>query len=164
MCIRDRLQSLLLTKHLVVIGASMTDPNVVRLTHEVDAYRREHKQSPLTAYGTVLDAGPSSPSQKMLWEDQLDWVDLTAVGIGSGPRALEILVDLIGMYASQDSSWLLDERFSGLLDEGQRKFAQRVRELASDPAVAHETWAPLREALNLLGVRNLRPEPVTPQS
>lgn len=158
------LQSLLLTKHLVVIGASMTDPNVVRLTHEVDAYRREHKQSPLTAYGTVLDAGPSSPSQKMLWEDQLDWVDLTAVGIGSGPRALEILVDLIGMYASQDSSWLLDERFSGLLDEGQRKFAQRVRELASDPAVAHETWAPLREALNLLGVRNLRPEPVTPQS
>ena len=62
------LQSLLLTKHLVVIGASMTDPNVVRLTHEVDEYRQAHQDAPHNAYGTVLDVGLPSPSQARLWK------------------------------------------------------------------------------------------------
>lgn len=150
------LQSLLLTQHLVIIGASMTDPNVVRLTHEVDAYRTEHKQAPRSAYGTVLDAGPSSPSQARLWEDQLDWVDLVGTGIGSGPRTLEILLDRVGMFAARDSSWLLDERFSALLDDKQQDFARRVRDLAADPALGDETWAPLRDSLSALGVKNTR--------
>lgn len=149
------LQSLLLTQHLVIVGASMTDPNIVRLTHEVDAYRKEHMESPHTAYGTVLDAGPSSPSQARLWKDQLDWVDLVAHGIASGPRTLEILLDLVGMHASTDSSWLIDERFSGLLDNEQRDLAQRVRELAGDPAIRNETWAPLRDSLRALGATEI---------
>lgn len=146
------LQSLLLTKHLVIIGASMTDPNVVRLAHEVDAYRKEHGQRPRGAYGTVLDAGSSSASQGRLWKGQLDWVDLPGMGIGSGPRTLEILLDRVGMFASSESSWLLDPRFSGLLRDDDQKLAQRVRELAVDVSRSNYTWRPLRDALMSLGV------------
>lgn len=124
------LQSILLTKHLVVTGASMTDPNVVRLTHEVDGYRQAHQDAPHNAYGTALDVGPPSPSQARLWKGQLDWVTLAENEIGGGPRALEILLDLVGMHASRDASWLLDPRFAGLLDADQRGFAEKVQELA----------------------------------
>ena len=149
------LQSLLLTKHLLVVGASMTDPNVVRLTHEVDEYRRTHGQQPLDAYGTVLDVGPSSPAQQRLWEDQLTWVDLSVLGVGSGSRALEILLDRVGMYASRDSSWLLDRRFSGLLDESQRELADRVRDLAAD-LPDDPIWSVLRESLASLGLTSAK--------
>lgn len=149
------LQSLLLTKHLVVVGASMTDPNVVRLTHEVDEYRRTHGQQPLEAYGTVLDVGPSSPAQQRLWEDQLTWVDLSDLGLGSGARALEILLDRVGMHASRDSSWLLDRRFSGLLDESQRELADRVRDLAAD-LPDEPIWSVLRDSLASLGLTSAK--------
>lgn len=152
------LQSLLLTKHLVVIGASMTDPNVVRLTHEVDEYRSAHQEAPHEAYGTVLDVGPPSPSQARLWEHQLDWVALGDNEIGSGPRALEILLDLVGMHASRDASWLLDPRFAGLLDGGQRDFAEKVQELAWDGALRDPTWGPLRQALITIGAKDLVPQ------
>lgn len=152
------LQSLLLTKHLVVIGASMTDPNVVRLTHEVDEYRSAHQEAPHEAYGTVLDVGPPSPSQARLWEHQLEWVSLGHNEIGSGPRALEILLDLVGMHASRDASWLLDPRFAGLLDTGQRDFAEKVQELAWDRALRDPTWGPLRQALITLGAKDVVPQ------
>ncbi|EKA62084.1 hypothetical protein B277_03490 [Janibacter hoylei PVAS-1] len=146
------LQSLLLTKHLMVVGASMTDPNVLRLIHEVDAYRDEHGQARDGDYGTVLDAGPTSPGQTRLWEGQLDWVDLTRQGIGSGPRTLEILLDLVGVFASRDSSWVLDERFGSLLEPSDREFAERLRQIAVDTP-SGETWAPLRRVLDELGIK-----------
>ncbi|WP_082573150.1 MULTISPECIES: SIR2 family NAD-dependent protein deacylase [unclassified Nocardioides] len=36
------LQSLLMTRHLLVVGVSLNDDNVVRLAHEVQAYRESH--------------------------------------------------------------------------------------------------------------------------
>ncbi|MGW3547015.1 hypothetical protein ACWDHH_04450 [Janibacter hoylei] len=63
-------------------------------------------------------------------ESQLDWVALADNEIGCGPRALEILLDLVGMHASRDASWLLDPSFAGLLDADQRGFAEKVQELA----------------------------------
>lgn len=146
------LQSLLLTKHLVFIGASMTDPNILRLMHEVDEYRTSHGQSPRTAYGTVLDVAASGRAQARLWENQLTWVDLPGKDIGSGARTLEILLDRVGMFASSNSSWLLDQRFEGLLDERHRRFAVKVRELAEDDILMSSTWAPLREALTTMGI------------
>ena len=53
------LQSLLLTKHLLVVGASLTDDNVVRLAQEVQAYRELHHED---AGQWVATASPQAPS------------------------------------------------------------------------------------------------------
>ena len=37
------LQSLLMTEHLLVVGVSLNDDNIVRLAYEVQAYRGAHK-------------------------------------------------------------------------------------------------------------------------
>lgn len=70
------LQSLFLTHHLLVIGASMTDDNVIRLAHEVQAYREDHHQEQ-SEFGTVLHPSNRGRSiRAQLWEGQLDWVHL----------------------------------------------------------------------------------------
>lgn len=149
------LQSLLLTKHLLVVGASLTDDNVIRLAHEVQAYRDEHQDgSTPRPFGTVLDASPSGDRVRArLWEGQLDWVHLADLGAGSSHRALELLLDRVGVHASRDSSWLLDERFAGLLaSDVDRGIAARARALSDELADAEEaTWGPLRTRLGELG-------------
>ena len=50
------LQSVLLTKHLLVIGTSLTDDNVLRLAYEVQAYRVHHRPKSEETFGTQLDA------------------------------------------------------------------------------------------------------------
>jgi hypothetical protein len=148
------LQSLLLTKRILIVGASMSDDNVVRLAHEVEAYRAENQTGARPPIGTMLDVG-GDPVRKRLWEGQLDWLMLGESGI-AGPRAIELFLDRVGFHAARDSSWLLDERFSGLLDDpDDRALAERVRELydALSPARPETKWKPLIEQLQRLGAR-----------
>jgi hypothetical protein len=55
------LESMMMTRHLLIVGASLTDDNVLRLTHEVAGFRAEHgsEQQP---FGTVLDVEAAVPT------------------------------------------------------------------------------------------------------
>ena len=148
------LQSVLLTKHLLVIGTSLTDDNVLRLAYEVQAYRVHHRPESKETFGTQLDASAEGDRLRArLWEGQLDWVCLADLRAESPRRALELVLDRAGMYSTKNASWLLDERFAGLLaDEGDRELASKARELVEvarrrDPA----TWGPLVDCLDQLG-------------
>lgn len=140
------LQSLFLTKHLLVIGASLTDDNVIRLAHEVQAYRDEHQSDTDSAFGTVLDASAGGDRIRgQLWRGQLEWLHLSDADAGSPTRSLELMLDRIALHASQDSSWLLDERFAGLLPSAaDREIARQARELfaAAERRSSH-AWRPL---------------------
>ena len=146
------LQSLLLTKTLLVVGASMTDDNVIRLAHEVQDYRRVHQPDADNTFGTVLDVS-NDQLRAQLWEKQLDWVSLFDPALGNGYRLQELFLDRVAFYASRDSSWLLDERFEGLLaEEGDRVLARTARQLlAALPSDPHGPWHPLRERLQGMG-------------
>lgn len=148
------LQSLLLTRHLLVVGASLSDDNVVRLAHEVQVYRETHqaKEGQVSrVFGTVLDVSSGS-ARPGLWSGQLDWLPLTEANDEGGPRALEIFLDRVAVYAARDSSWLLDERFEGLLEtDADRKLAANVRAVRAEIEPDDLTWAPLMRALDALG-------------
>lgn len=145
------LQSLLLTKRLLVVGASMTDDNVTRLAHEVQAYRQAHQDGGAGTFGTVLDAEGDSLRSR-LWEGQLDWIELPSVRGWSGRREVELLLDRVGFHAARDSSWLLDRHFEGLLDDADRDLADEVRRLYERlPARSDTKWRPLVERLRELG-------------
>lgn len=146
------LQSLLLTKHLLAVGVSMTDDNVIRLAYEVQEYRNEYQGGGAGEFGTVLDAdGDSLRSQ--LWDGQLDWVSFEAGGPHPRRRGAELLLDRIALHAARDSSWLLDERFEGLLhDDEERRLAREVRRMyASIPRREGNKCWPLVQDLERLG-------------
>lgn len=151
------LQSLLLTKHLLAVGVSMTDDNVIRLAHEVQAYRELHQGEHQDTFGTVLDTD-GDDVRAQLWDGQLDWVMLEQQSGMPGRRAQELLLDRVSAYAARDSSWLLDERFEGLLQlDEDRHLAAQVRRLYEQiPNREGNKWSPLVQRLEELGVQGAR--------
>lgn len=141
------LQSLLLTRHVLIVGASLTDDNVVRLAYEVDAYRKSSKSDGV--YGTLLDVA-GNPMMKQLWEAQLEWLVMAGDDLPQRARSLEIFLDAVSAYASQSSSWLLDPRFGHLLG-AEEPIAGEVRDLYGRLPKGDQ-WQPLRQALESLGV------------
>ncbi|WP_460793340.1 SIR2 family NAD-dependent protein deacylase [Nocardioides pacificus] len=146
------LQSLLLTKRLLAVGVSMTDDNVIRLAHEVQAYREEHQKGEHRTFGTVLDTD-GDDIREALWAGQLDWVKLAAEAGLPGRRAQELFLDRVAGHAARDSSWLLDQRFEGLLDcDEDRQLSAAVRDLYHRlPAGEGNKWTPLVRRLEELG-------------
>lgn len=142
------LQSLLLTRHVLIVGASLTDDNVARLVYEVDVFRRENGLD--EPVGTMLDIA-NKPARRELWSDQLHWVEM----LGSSPteraRTLEVFLDAVAAFASDKSSWLLDERFSELLSEDERRWVREARNLYSAISDGDPAWEPLRRSLEELG-------------
>jgi hypothetical protein len=155
------LQSLFLTRHLLFIGTSFTDDNVIRLAHEVQAYREDHRlretcgtTSPndgWAPFGTVLDTD-GDKVRASLWRDELTWVHHDDGRI-SGRRAVELLLDRTAQLASRNATWLLDPRFAGLLNEADRSIAEQAAQLFASLPSDSGTWSPLRARLEELGAR-----------
>lgn len=126
-------QALLLTKHLLVVGASMKDDNFLRLAHEVLAFketgqgRRDEGEGPL---GTVLTLSPDA-ARAQLWEGRFDYVATSGEPAPSGvaARRLAVFLDAVAMYATPPSH-VADERYAATLpDDASRAVAARARDL-----------------------------------
>ena len=143
------LQTLLMTRHLLVVGASLEDDNVVRLMHEVEHYRREHQMS--GRFGTLLDVADVGP-RRALWDEQLDWVTMPGAPYSETTRSLEVFLDLVAHHATDDTSWLLDDRFASLLStDGQRSLVAQLREARATMTTDDPAWASLAAALDRFG-------------
>jgi hypothetical protein len=133
-------QSLMLTKHLLAVGTSLTDDNFLRLAYETTNYLQRSSKARSTndetpdeeLFGTVL-ALKSTPSRDALWKgtfavlsasDEPD-PDLTGASPGDADRLradianrrarnLSILLDYIAMHAAAEN-YLLDARYEALL-------------------------------------------------
>jgi hypothetical protein len=138
------LESMMMTRHLLIVGASLTDDNVLRLTHEVAGFRAEHgsEQQP---FGTVLDVEASGARQQ-LWTGELNWLVMPGTDLPERARTLDIFLDALAAQAGTDASWVLDERFEALLEEGDTDTARRIRALGRK-IEDREPWRGLRAAL-----------------
>jgi hypothetical protein len=142
------LQALLLTRHLLLVGASLDDDNVVRLIREVEVFREECGLTGPIA--TVLDVDDDA-ARRELWEGQLSWVTLSGTSVPERARALEIFLDAVAWHAADTGAWLLDPRFAGLLDAAGRRTADSGRRLRADVEQRGEEWAEVRDALDRAG-------------
>ncbi|MVA74492.1 hypothetical protein GC722_00350 [Auraticoccus sp. F435] len=145
------LQAVLLTTHLLVVGTSMTDDNVLRLVHEVVQYRKRSKKkggqdAPL---GTVLDVSGST-LRRRLYEGMFRWCALPGASVFERALNLEVFLDCVAMYASDNLTWLLDVRFADLLDEETSALAEDLRSLVARMPSTGE-WAEVRAALQAYG-------------
>ncbi len=125
------LQAALLTKHLLVVGASMTDDNVIRLVHEVAELTEEHRAP--APFGTVLSVR-TDPLRLHLWEPEFDFVDLGADSEDDAvaARELEIFLDRVALLAAPRSAHLLDPRYRELLrTHEERELADELRDVVA---------------------------------
>lgn len=141
------LQALLLTRHVLFVGASLNDDNVVRLAYEVNRFRTQYGlEAPV---GTLLDVNDDTVRER-LWQGQLDWVSVPGSTTQDRTRMLEVFLDAVAAHAASDSSWLLDERFGALHREGSeivvagRALYRQLSEWAGE-------WQPLADALAAFG-------------
>lgn len=141
------LQTLLMTRHVLFVGASLTDDNVIRLAYEVDMYRQRYKLK--GRVGTLLDVDDDKVRQQ-LWRGQLTWLSMSGADIAERSRTLEIFLDAVAAHASNDASWLLDERFKGLLGVDD-DLVQTARALYRRALEAGPEWQALSDALASFG-------------
>ncbi|GAA4678042.1 SIR2 family protein [Pseudonocardia yuanmonensis] len=142
------LEAMMLTRHLLIVGASLTDDNVLRLTHEVSEFRAEHggKDQP---FGTVLDV-ETDGVRRQLWAGELEWLPMPGPDLAHRARALDLFLDAVAAEATTDASWVLDERFESLLEGGDAETARRARSLWTDLG-DREPWVALRAELERHG-------------
>lgn len=150
------LQTTLLTRHLLVVGASMTDDNVVRLIHEVAELTSG--QALRGSLGTILSLRPDV-ARTRLWDPEFEFVDLSCGSddIRDAARNLEILLDRIALLAAPRWSHLLDPRYLELLETPQeRDVAERLGELVTEinglAATGGDGWEEVSRALAAFGL------------
>jgi hypothetical protein len=150
-------QALMLSRHLLVVGASLTDDNFLRLAHEVQHFLERNKSS-RGALGTVLSLG-ANPARTMLFEGVFDFVDVTPADPNDQPRALTLVLDAAAMHAARDMSFFLDPRYRALVPRAETALLQQVQALypkirAAATKQPTSGWADLGRALEAFGARS----------
>jgi hypothetical protein len=145
------LHSLLLTRHVLFVGTSMLDDDLIRIAHQVRSALQLQGSSSARRGGTVL-ALREDPARARLWERDVETV---AMGARDDPpagaaRRLEVLLDLIGCLSTPPTGYLLDPAYRGLLNDEERQLAAALRSTAgavrpdSSSTAAQEVAALLR--------------------
>jgi hypothetical protein len=149
------LQTTLLTKHLLVVGASMKDDNVIRLVHEVAELT---SGAVSRTFGTILSL-EDDPLRQRLWNPELAHLtfDNEEDDRTRSARDLEIFLDRVAMLAAPRARHLLDPRYAELLTSSEEKgLAETITDLAVRiaglPPTAAREWSLVTEALNEFGV------------
>jgi hypothetical protein len=144
------LQSLLLTRHVLFVGTSMLDDDLIRIAHQVRSALQLQGSSSGRRSGTVL-ALREDPARARLWERDVETV---AMGSPDTPpaeaaRRLEVLLDLIGCLSTPPTGYLLDPAYRGMLNEEERALSAALATMsASVPEDASSAAA--REVVALL--------------
>ncbi len=149
-------QSLMMTRHVLVVGASFSDDNLLRLLYEV-------KQLPVPGgvdrtIGTVLTPVPDAARAEILGQD----FDFIAAGQqveenAIAYRAVEIELDHIGILACSDASYALDPDFDGLLTPEESAVADSLRSVLAEVRAIErgkqkiDAWRLIRGALESFG-------------
>lgn len=118
-------QALLVTKHLLFVGYSLSDDDFHQLVDEIRIATASSNTEADTRLGTVLmtDYWPLAT----LWSDLLH---IQEVGEGDSAirrRRLQIFLDYLAHLSTPQDAHLLDDSFAGLLDTDEEQIAAGLR-------------------------------------
>ena len=153
-------QALLMTRHMLFVGYSLTDEDFYQVVYEVPLARAGARDT--GRFGTVPSPFEDTLMRE-LWEGDLEVVHLCGeLNHGTTPedwytptRHLQEVLDLVGYLASDLDAFLLDPTYDAWLNERERDVAHSLRPLMEryahidpgEPPVA----ARLRNLLKELG-------------
>ena len=163
------LQAMLLTRHMVFVGYSLSDPDFLEILSEVraalpagmtESARLGRKLGTvLTLYSGDGDTPPDDDRRDLL--SLFDHLPLSAHTRQSASendtsgavRDLERFLDLVGMLASDRAGFLLDHRYEGLLTETEQKLAEALEPVTrlAQAMNGASGWEQVWELLRSLG-------------
>ncbi|TFV63786.1 SIR2 family protein [Geodermatophilus sp. DF01-2] len=124
------LHSLLLTRHVLFVGTSLQDDDLIRIAHQVRSAIQAPGAASRRRSGTVL-ALREDPARARLWEQDVQTVAMAPADTppAEAARLLEVLLDLIGCLSTPPTGYLLDPAYSGMLDEEERALAGALQQV-----------------------------------
>lgn len=131
-------QALLVTKHLLFVGYSLSDEDFHELADEIRT-ALEPTAADARQLGTVLTIEESAWGR--LWGDLFK-----VVQIGQGPparaaRRLQIFLDFLAHLTTPQHAYLLNPNFDGLLSDEEKRIAMRLREIEKVLAASNHPTA-----------------------
>lgn len=148
-------QALLLTRHMLFVGYSLSDDNFHRIVHQVRSViggRPDRPES--SAFATALSPIPGGLLDE-IWKGEVDYVS-TAGPDGDDPRRIAIILDLIAADAAPPAGHLLDESYLPMFTADEQKLRKELLEVwnvIDDPltTVPQPVRDAVRDALELIG-------------
>jgi len=124
------LHSLLLTRHVLFVGTSMQDDDLIRIAHQVRSATRAPGAAPRQRSGTVL-ALLDDPARARLWEQDVQTVAIAPADTppAEAARLLEVLLDCIGCLSTPPTGYLLDPAYRGMLSAEERALAEALQQV-----------------------------------
>ncbi|MDP9428727.1 MAG: SIR2 family protein [Actinomycetota bacterium] len=124
------LHSLLLTRHVLFVGTSMQDDDLIRIAHQVRSASQAPGATPRRRSGTVL-ALIDDPARARLWEQDVHTVAIAPADSppAEAARLLEVLLDCIGCLSTPPTGYLLDPAYRGMLSEEERVLAEALQQV-----------------------------------
>ncbi len=160
-------QALLITRHMLFVGFSLSDDNFHRIAQAVRRVVRriEEADRSARAFGTAL-ALERNPLIEELWGKDLHWVSMSERGDDSADgegtderrraaRRLEIFLDYL-LAQVPDEAHLLDARYPEVLTAGEKELREALLAFDKDLPVAARrapAWREIERLLNRLGLR-----------
>jgi hypothetical protein len=125
------LHSLLLTRHVLFVGTSMLDDDLIRIAHQVRSALQLQGSRSGRRNGTVL-ALREDAARARLWEQDVETVAMGPAGTSpaDAARRLEVLLDLIGCLSTPPTGYLLDPAYRGLLNDEERELSAALATMA----------------------------------
>lgn len=146
-------QALLITKHMLFVGFSLSDHNFHRIVDEVRRALRPEGAPLDEPFGTAVLLA-DQPLLEELWEGEVCFVPAGDPGDDrQAARHLEILLDRLVLESSDLSAHLLDDRFTSLLSEPEHRLRLALTELGDRRGELEDApaWALVADLLRRLG-------------
>lgn len=140
----------LLSRHILVVGYSLRDQNILKLIREVaDLLAKNGTEN--QQFGTVLSLAAQVATEPNPHLPVLSLTEPSDTGIPAAARQLEVFLDLLAWHATRDeASWLLDPTYRSLLSDSERALVESLVRLQ---VPTEPRWVGLRLALVRLGRR-----------
>jgi hypothetical protein len=120
-------QALLLTRHVLFVGLSLLDDNLVRIAHRAGQVRPPGS----CVVGSTLSLR-RDPLRAELWSQALDDLAMAPADAdtATAARRLEVFLDRLGAGAAAPVGYLLDPAYAGMLTDAEQELAARLRDVA----------------------------------
>lgn len=155
----------LLTHHLLFVGFGLADDHFHEIVHDV---RRAIPAASSDGHqmGTVLSLF-DEPLQRLVWAGKLDILPMagaapdkvskdadTTAAVAAAGRELEVFLDMMAAYATDNHSYLLATAYNKGLSDGEAELRRHLLDLAGRKRTAEtaEVWGVIDKALRDLGL------------
>jgi hypothetical protein len=123
-------QAMLLTRHMLFVGYSLSDDNFHRLMHQVRSTLGARDSRPgAERFATALIATPEKLAHE-IWDDDVNLVS-TSDDDRAGPRRLAMLLDQVNAEAAAPAAHMLDDSYRALFTEGEAELRDALLDVWS---------------------------------